>query len=82
MTEHDLQNWKSGPSKPNLPTNSQSRKPRQAKTKPDGAFEFKELPAGKYYVYAQNILTDREVKQAIEVKPGETTTKTLEMLLK
>ena len=54
----------------------------KATTKADGTFEFKDLPPGAYFLFSEKVPTNREVKAAVEVKAGETTTKELELLLK
>ncbi len=51
-------------------------------TKADGTFEFKELPPGAYFLFSEKDSTNRRVKEQVDVKPGETTTKELELLLK
>jgi hypothetical protein len=51
-------------------------------TKADGTFAFKELPPGSYYLFSEKVATNRIVKEAVDVKAGETTAKTLELLLK
>ena len=51
-------------------------------TKPDGTFEFKDLPPGAYYLYSEKESTNRLVKELVEVKAGETTAKELSLLLK
>jgi hypothetical protein len=51
-------------------------------TKADGTFAFKDLPPGSYIVYSEKISTGREVTEQVEVKPGATTAKALELLLK
>jgi hypothetical protein len=51
-------------------------------TKADGTFEFKELAPGTYYLFSEKQSTNRQVKEPVEVKPGETTAKELELLLK
>jgi hypothetical protein len=54
----------------------------KATTKPDGTFEFKGLPPGDYYLFSEKESTNRIVKEQVAVKPGETMTKELELLLK
>ncbi|MBN9118076.1 MAG: carboxypeptidase regulatory-like domain-containing protein, partial [Planctomycetes bacterium] len=53
----------------------------KAATKTDGAFEFKDLPPGAYYLFSEKVSTRRNVKESVEVKAGETTTKELELLI-
>jgi hypothetical protein len=54
----------------------------KATTKADGTFAFKDLPPGTYYLFSQKISTNRQAKEQVDVKPGETTTKQLELFLK
>lgn len=54
----------------------------KATTKDDGTFAFKDLPPGSYYLFSEKITTNRQVKDQVDVKPGETTAKELELYLK
>jgi hypothetical protein len=51
-------------------------------TKTDGTFEFKDLLPGSYYLFSDKVSTNRHIKKAVVVKPGETLAVTLELLLK
>jgi hypothetical protein len=54
----------------------------KATTKADGSYEFKDLPPGPYFLYSEKVSTNRHVKEPVDVKPGEPTTKDLALLLK
>ncbi len=54
----------------------------KATTKADGTFAFTDLPPGAYFLYSDKDSTRRQVKEQVDVKAGETTTKELELLLK
>lgn len=51
-------------------------------TSADGTFEFKELAPGRYYLFSEKESTNRHIKQDVAVKPGETQSIMLELLLK
>ena len=51
-------------------------------TKNDGAFDFKDLVPGPYYLFSEKETTNRHIKQEVTVKPGETLNVTLELVLK
>jgi hypothetical protein len=54
----------------------------KTQTKPDGTFEFKDLLPGSYYLFSEKESTNRQIKQEVVVKAGETLPVTLELLLK
>jgi hypothetical protein len=51
-------------------------------TKDGGAFAFRDVPPGAYYLFCEKEVTNRQVKTEVKVKPDETTQATLELLLK
>lgn len=53
----------------------------RTKTKPDGTYRFEAVPPGKYKLHVEKESTNRKADADAVVKPGETTTVTLELFL-
>jgi hypothetical protein len=54
----------------------------KATSKPDGSFEFKDLPPGRYSLYTQNEVSNTEATADVDVAPGETAPADLTLLLR
>lgn len=54
---------------------------KEAVTDANGLYEFKDMPAGTYFVYAYNVPTRRESKKRVDLKPGAKETIDLPLML-
>jgi hypothetical protein len=54
---------------------------KETTTDADGNYEFKDIPAATYFVYAYNVPTRRDKKVRVDLKPGAKEKADLELFL-